>query len=48
LTGDVAVLTFRFKSHSIDGSMHWNTTAVYQRGELGWRIIHTHWALHQP
>jgi len=28
--------------------MHWNATEVYQRGESGWRIIHTHWAFHQP
>jgi ketosteroid isomerase-like protein len=48
VAGDVAVLTFRFQSHGSGGSMHWNTTEVYQRDENGWRIIHTHWAFHRP
>jgi ketosteroid isomerase-like protein len=48
VAGDVAVLTFRFDSFSGDGSMHWNATEVYQHGESGWKIIHTHWAFHQP
>ena len=48
VAGDVAVLTFRFESHGNEGSMHWNTTEVYRRDEDGWRIIHTHWAFHQP
>ena len=48
VVGDVAVLTFRFESHGSESSMHWNTTEVYRRDEAGWRIIHTHWAFHQP
>lgn len=48
VVGNVAVLTFRFESHGSEGSMHWNTTEVYQQTEAGWRIIHTHWAFHQP
>ena len=48
VAGDVAVLTFRFTSYSNGSSIDWNTTEVYQRGEAGWRIIHTHWAFHQP
>ena len=38
----------RFESHGSESSMHWNTTEVYRRDEAGWRIIHTHWAFHQP
>jgi ketosteroid isomerase-like protein len=48
VAGDVAVLTFRFKSYGGAGSIDWNTTEVYQRDQAGWRIIHTHWAPHQP
>jgi ketosteroid isomerase-like protein len=47
VTGDVAVLTYRFDSHGSEGSMQWNTTEVYQRCPSGWKIIHTHWAFHQ-
>ena len=46
--GDMAVLTYRFRSHGSEGSMHWNTTEIYQRGPNGWKIIHTHWAFYQP
>ena len=48
VSGDTAVLTFRFDSHGSAGTMRWNTTEVYRRGPSGWRIIHTHWAFHQP
>ncbi len=48
VAGDVAVLTFRFKSYGGAGSIDWNTNEVYQRDQAGWRIIHTHWAPHQP
>lgn len=54
LHGNVAVLTFRFRSEGTDGGMTWNTTEVYERrdedtgaGVGQWQIIHTHWALHQ-
>ena len=46
--GDAAILTYRFDSHGSEGLMRWNTTEVYQKGPSGWKIIHTHWALHQP
>lgn len=48
VAGDAAVLTFRFVSYGSEGSMHWNTTEVYRKGPAGWRILHTHWAFHQP
>jgi len=48
VSGDTAVLTFRFDSHGNFGAMRWNTTEVYRRGPDGWKIIHTHWAFHQP
>jgi ketosteroid isomerase-like protein len=48
VTGDVAVLTFRFLSHGSEGSMHWNATEVYRQTEGRWRIIHTHWSFHKP
>lgn len=48
IVGDVAILTFRFHSHGSEGSVHWNTTEVYQRKGDDWRIIHTHWAFYQP
>jgi ketosteroid isomerase-like protein len=47
-SGDVAVLTYRFDSHGSEGSMHWNTTEVYQKTPAGWKVIHTHWSFHQP
>jgi ketosteroid isomerase-like protein len=48
VSGDVAVLTFRFVSHAGEGSMHWNATEVYSRDDSGWRIVHSQWAFHQP
>ena len=46
--GDIAVLTFRFDSSGNESEMHWNTTEVYRRSAVGWRIIHSHWSLTQP
>ena len=46
--GAAAVLTYRFNSHGSEGSMRWNATEVYRNGLDGWKIIHTHWAFHQP
>ena len=48
ISGDTAVLTFRFDSEGNFGVMRWNTTEVYRHGPGGWKIIHTHWAFHQP
>ena len=45
---DIAVLTYRFDSYGSEGSMRWNATEVYRRCANGWKIIHTHWAFHQP
>ena len=48
VVGAIAVLTFRFESQGSEGSRSWNTTEVYQQRPDGWKIIHTHWAFHQP
>ena len=48
IAGGLAVLTYRFDSHGSEGSMRWNASEVYQKNSGGWRIIHTHWAFHQP
>lgn len=48
IAGDVAVLTYRFDSYGSDGVVRWNTTEVYRKNPDGWKIIHTHWAFHQP
>jgi len=45
--GDVAVLTFQFDGSGSDGGVLWNTTEVYRRFGESWKIVHTHWALHQ-
>ena len=45
---NLAVLTFQFASQGTEGSMRWNTTEVYRLTAAGWRIVHTHWAFHQP
>jgi ketosteroid isomerase-like protein len=43
--GDVAVLTFRFRSRgSVGGEATWNATEVWRRRREGWKIIHTHWS----
>jgi ketosteroid isomerase-like protein len=46
--GTVTVLTYRFDSYGSEGSMRWNTTEVFSKGQDGWKIIHTHWAFNQP
>jgi ketosteroid isomerase-like protein len=48
VAGEAAVLTFRFRSASSAGAADWNTTEVYRKTPEGWRIVHTHWAFHQP
>ncbi len=48
LACDSAVLTFRFNSQGSEGAMRWNTTEVYKKDQDGWKIIHSHWAFHQP
>jgi ketosteroid isomerase-like protein len=45
VTGDVAVLSFRFDSWGgNEDALRWNATEVYRRDAEGWRIIHTHWS----
>ena len=50
LTGDVAVLTFNYKStgRRTGRVQLWNCTEVYRRTAQGWRIIQTHWSWTKP
>jgi ketosteroid isomerase-like protein len=48
LYGNMAILTFQFDSLGSEGHMRWNTTEVYRRIGADWRIVHSHWAFHQP
>lgn len=50
VAGDVAVLTFNFKSFGSDSTgteiltSHWHTTEVFRRNEAYWELISTHWS----
>ncbi len=52
--GDIAVLTFNFKSYgqindSTTGEQsHWHTTEVFRKFDEGWKLISTHWSFTQP
>lgn len=51
--GDMAVLSYRLISHvsrrTGEGfAVRWNSTAVYQRIEGAWKIIHSHWSFTKP
>jgi ketosteroid isomerase-like protein len=48
VAGEAAILSFQFKSTASEGSMLWDTTAVYRQTTAGWRIVHTHWAFSRP
>jgi len=50
LAGEVAVLTFNFKStgRRTRRVERWNCTEVYRQTERGWRIIQTHWSWTKP
>ena len=50
LTGNVAVLTFNFKStgRRTGRVQRWNCTEVFRRTAQGWRIIQTHWSWTKP
>jgi len=50
LTGDVAVLTFNYRStgRRTGRVQLWNCTEVYRRTAQGWRIIQTHWSWTKP
>ncbi len=45
--GDIAVLTFNYRSTTGDKESRWNCTEVYRRMPAGWRIIQTHWSYTQ-
>lgn len=48
-SGNMAVLTFNFKSQIGTTTELWNCTEVYRREEdLSWKIIQTHWSLTKP
>jgi ketosteroid isomerase-like protein len=53
LSGDIAVLTFNFKSFRPDSlgsereGSHWHTTEVFRRTDGAWKLISTHWSYPQ-
>lgn len=52
-SGDVAVLSYRLVSHLTGANgeplaVRWNSTAVYQRFDGEWRMIHSHWSYTTP
>lgn len=44
VSGDTAILTFRFECHNAAGTHGYYSTQVFQRRKEGWRIIHAHWS----
>lgn len=48
--GDMAVLTFNFKSYGPDDDgneierSHWHTTEVFRRIDTEWKLVSTHWS----
>lgn len=47
--GEVAILTFRFRSWGASGALvEWNCSEVFRRRPAGWRIAQTHWSLAAP
>jgi len=46
--GEMAVLSFAFRSYGGNDRHHWNCTEVYRRMEGQWKIVHTHWSIVQP
>ncbi len=48
--GDAALLTYNYRSSVLTpqgvvrSQTPWNATEVYNQGEDGWKIIHTHWS----
>lgn len=45
--GDLAILTFRYRTESPEGEpmTPWKATSVYRRGDREWRIVHAHWSV---
>lgn len=48
LGGELAVLTFNYRSWSGAVQSRWNCTEVFRRRDNGWRLIQTHWSLTGP
>ncbi len=50
LAGDVAVLTFNYKStgRRTGRVQLWNCTEVFRQTGQGWRILQTHWSWTKP
>ena len=47
--GEVAILTFRFRSWGTSGALvEWNCSEVFRRRPAGWRIAQTHWSIVAP
>ena len=46
--GELAVLTFNYRSWSGSVESRWYCTEVFRRRADGWRIIQTHWSLTGP
>jgi ketosteroid isomerase-like protein len=51
--GDVAVLSYQLVSYARGPNgqpftVRWNSTAVYERLERTWKIIHSHWSFTKP
>lgn len=45
--GDIAILTLRYQSTSLDGKPDppWKATSVYRLIDSEWRVVHAHWSL---
>jgi len=45
--GDIAILTLRYQSTSLDGEPDppWKATSVYRLIDSEWRVVHAHWSL---
>ena len=54
VTDDMAVLTYNLINFVSDAGgaerlvNRWNSTAVYQRRDTTWKIVHSHWSYIQP
>jgi hypothetical protein len=42
--GATAILTYQFTTLNGSLTRKWNATEVYQNGQAGWRIIHSHFS----
>ncbi len=46
--GNIAILTFNYRSFAGENSDPWNCTEAYQLINGQWRIIQSHWSKTQP